>query len=70
MATARPRASNLFSVEVTETLDNLYENGMDGWGKEHSEQIESAILATGLSQQQIKVTFTVLGNAWFWYLFA
>lgn len=35
MATARPRASNLFSVEVTETLDNLYENGMDGWGKEH-----------------------------------
>ena len=45
---------------MTSVLESFYKNGMDGWGAKHSCAIQSAMEATGLSLEQIRVNLSMI----------
>ena len=47
--------NKLFPVEVVDVLEALYQMGMTGWGKKHSQDVDTAIASTGLHLTQVKV---------------
>ena len=44
-----------FSDSIKRKLVTLYYAGMDGWGKKHQSQLETAMTSTGLTLEQVKV---------------
>ena len=54
--TSRPSQSGKpFSKEAGAVLESLYRRGMTGWGRKHSQDIESAVASSGLQLSQVKV---------------
>ena len=49
-----------FSMEVVDVLEALYRRGMTGWGKKHSQDLDTAIASTGLHLTQVKVYCVVV----------
>jgi len=49
------KPSGIFSREVTQKLESLYDRGMTGWGKAHDSIINVALTSTGLTLSQLKV---------------
>ena len=40
---------------LAQILESLYKNGMTGWGRRHSANLEQAVKSTGLDLSQVKV---------------
>ena len=53
-----PPTSRKFSVKQTATLNAFYKTGMKGEGKQYALFIEHAARESGLSPQQVKVSFS------------
>lgn len=54
------QSNHPFSPEVVAVLQSLYRRGMTGWGKRHSQDIESAVASTGLQLSQVKVCHCII----------
>ena len=44
-----------YPAHVAQILESLYKNGMTGWGRRHSANLEQAVKSTGLDLSQVKV---------------
>ena len=44
-----------FPEDVKRKLESLYYAGMNGWGRKHQSELDTAMATTGLSLEQVKV---------------